>query len=297
MLRKSIDAFKNILRHRKPELICAILCGAATLALVDILIERHFYVVSSNALVQTYVISLSSQVPGQIERVLVHENQPVRKGQLLCLLDERPYRHDYDAAQGQVEAIEPQLKAAQVDLRRMELLLRTHAVDRATRDHAFADATSLEQQLKAAQARAADAKTSLLRTEIRAPGDGIIAFRSARVGTYATAGFPLFGFIPDEDRWVTAKIKETDLSGVHIGDPVDVRLDAFPGHKFHGSLESFPPASETPFAAIPDDFSAGNFTKYVQWVPVRVHLELDPDERRRIPIGVTSEIRMKRGQS
>jgi membrane fusion protein (multidrug efflux system) len=288
-------SIQKIWRERKPEIFCGLLCLIAVGALVTILVHRFLYVKSSYATLQAYSIPLSSQVSGEITRVYVNENQAVKKGQILCTIDDRPYLNRLSEAESQRDALIPQIHSAEKDLNRMKFLLKRGAIAPANLDHALANAQSLQAQYESAKALAAIAKVNVSRTQILAPADGNIAFRSAQVGMYASTTTALFGFIASQDRWVGAKIKETDLSGIRVGDQAEIHFDSIPSRKFTGHIESFAQATETPFAAVPDDFSAGNFTKYPQWLPV--HIRLDHLENENLPIGINSVVEMKRRRS
>jgi len=81
--------------------------------------------------------------------------------------------------------------------------------------------------------------------------------------------------IVDDQYWVTANFKETQLEKMRPGQVAEVKLDAFPSQTFRGRIESLSPASGASFALLPPDNATGNFTKVVQRVPVRVTLDAD----------------------
>ena len=78
--------------------------------------------------------------------------------------------------------------------------------------------------------------------------------------------------------YVIANYKETQISNIRFGQPVDIVIDAFPGEVFKGRVESVSPATGATFSLLPRDTTSGNFTKVVQRVPVRI--SLDPGQRR-----------------
>ena len=126
-----------------------------------------------------------------------------------------------------------------------------------------------------AQARA-DRDTALLNlgyTEIRAPIDGYIGNRAARVGEYVAPGSYLVSVIPARGLWVDANFKEDQLPGMVAGAPATVFADAVPGHAFHGHVESVAPGTGAVFSVIPAENATGNFTRIVQRVPVRIALD------------------------
>jgi membrane fusion protein (multidrug efflux system) len=112
-------------------------------------------------------------------------------------------------------------------------------------------------------------------TELRAPVDGVIGNRRARVGAYAAAGTQLLSVVPASGLWVDANFKEDQLEHMQPGQPVSVRADVLPGRVFHGHLNSLAPATGSQFSVLPPENATGNFTKIVQRVPVRVWLDHD----------------------
>jgi len=76
--------------------------------------------------------------------------------------------------------------------------------------------------------------------------------------------------------WIEANFKETQLSGIHQGQKVEVELDAFPGQTLEGVVDSFSPATGAKFALLPPENATGNFTKIVQRVPVKIVI---PDQK------------------
>jgi membrane fusion protein (multidrug efflux system) len=132
-------------------------------------------------------------------------------------------------------------------------------------------------QAEAAAARAsalqAQAELNLGYTTIIAPIDGVVGNRTLRVGQYVQAGTQLMSLVPASGAYVIANYKETQLTHVKEGQPVDVSVDMFPGQVVHGHVDSLAPASGQEFALLPPDNATGNFTKIVQRIPVKIVLE------------------------
>jgi membrane fusion protein (multidrug efflux system) len=132
-------------------------------------------------------------------------------------------------------------------------------------------------QAEAAAARAsalqAQAELNLGYTTITAPIDGVVGNRTLRVGQYVQAGTQLMSLVPASGAYVIANYKETQLTDVKEGQPVDVSVDMFPGQLVHGHVDSLAPASGQEFALLPPDNATGNFTKIVQRIPVKILLE------------------------
>ncbi|UGY03897.1 HlyD family secretion protein [Bradyrhizobium quebecense] len=110
-------------------------------------------------------------------------------------------------------------------------------------------------------------------TQITAPVDGTVGARSLRVGQYVQAGTQLMAVVPLDQVYVVANFKETQLTHVRNGAPVELRVDSFHSTKLKGHVDSLSPASGLEFALLPPDNATGNFTKIVQRVPVKILLD------------------------
>ncbi len=133
---------------------------------------------------------------------------------------------------------------------------------RAARDVLKAQVAVLRVQLK-------DAQQQLAYNRILAPVDGRIGKRSVEVGQRVSSG-QLLTAIVQENVWLTANFKETQLADLKPGQEVKVTIDALPGKELIGKVDSFAPASGAQFALLPADNATGNFTKIVQRVPVKI---------------------------
>jgi len=126
-------------------------------------------------------------------------------------------------------------------------------------------------QIKVLQAQLKDATQQLAYNRIVAPVAGRLGRRSIEVGARIQPG-QQFAAIVQEEVWITANFKETQLAGLQPGQAVKVVIDAMPKHPLTGRLDSFSPASGNQFALLPADNATGNFTKIVQRVPVKIVL-------------------------
>ncbi|UPG85845.1 HlyD family secretion protein [Luteibacter aegosomatis] len=131
----------------------------------------------------------------------------------------------------------------------------------------------VEAALAQARAEAEQARLNLSYTELRAPVDGVVGNRKARVGSYVTAGSQMLVVVPARGLWVDANFKEDQLARMRVGQAVDIRADVMPDKVFHGHLASLAPATGAQFSILPPENATGNFTKIVQRVPVRVTLD------------------------
>ena len=133
-----------------------------------------------------------------------------------------------------------------------------------------------ETQVTRLQSVVDQAELNLSYTTITAPIDGTVGARSLRVGQYVQAGTQLMAVVPLHAVYVVANFKETQLTNVTAGQPVEISVDTFPGVTFKGKVDSLSPASGLEFALLPPDNATGNFTKIVQRIPVKI--VLDPND-------------------
>jgi membrane fusion protein (multidrug efflux system) len=127
--------------------------------------------------------------------------------------------------------------------------------------------------LEGAKATLAAARLRLGYTRIAAPFDGVVGEREVQPGDYVNIGTNLINVVPLPNVYVIANYKETQLTRVRPGQPVDVTVDSFAEETLHGRVERIAPASGSQFALLPPDNATGNFTKVVQRIPVRIALD------------------------
>lgn len=125
-----------------------------------------------------------------------------------------------------------------------------------------------------AQAALNNAQLQLSYATLTAPVGGKIGRKNVQVGQQVQPGTPLLAIV-DDQYWVTANFKETQLEKMRPGQEVEIKLDAFSQKTFKGHVESLSPASGAQFALLPPDNATGNFTKVVQRIPVKVVFDRD----------------------
>ncbi len=132
---------------------------------------------------------------------------------------------------------------------------------------------------KQAAAQLAEARRAFNHSIVRAPFNGIVTQVSKlQPGQELAAGAAAFGLVATDDIWVAAQPKETELTYVRPGQSATVTVDAYPGHVWHGSVDSVAPATDQEFAVLPAQNSSGNWVKVVQRVPVRIDIRQGPDD-------------------
>ncbi|MCS3891584.1 membrane fusion protein (multidrug efflux system) [Bradyrhizobium japonicum USDA 38] len=125
----------------------------------------------------------------------------------------------------------------------------------------------------AAKATLASAKLKLGYTRITAPFDGVVGERQVQPGDYVNIGTNLINVVPLPKVYVIANYKETQLTHVAPGQPVEITVDGFPREKLRGKVERIAPATGAQVALLPPDNATGNFTKVVQRIPVRIQFD------------------------
>jgi membrane fusion protein (multidrug efflux system) len=159
-------------------------------------------------------------------------------------------------------------KIAQLQHGKSGLIAAERKVDVLTTERAKAVA-----QLAHARAVEQQMALNLSYTGITAPVDGTVGARSLRVGQFVQAGTQLMAVVPLDAVYVVGNFKETQLTHVRNGQPVEIRIDSFHGTRLKGHVDSLSPASGLEFALLPPDNATGNFTKIVQRVPVKIVLD------------------------
>jgi membrane fusion protein, multidrug efflux system len=231
------------------------------------------YVETDDAQVDAHSVMLAAKVGGYILKVNINEGQQVKKGDVLVEIDDRDYQAQLVQAKANLVSAEARKNEAEKNYHRLTDLYRQGGVSQ----QQFDNATSTFSETKAAydslQAQVELVTLNLSFAKIQAPSDGYIAKRSVEVGQLAAPGVPLIGFVSNEERWVTANFKETEIEDVKTGAKVNIDVDAIGSMDFEGVVDSVSSATGATFTLIPPDNATGNFTKVVQRVPVRIRLE------------------------
>jgi membrane fusion protein (multidrug efflux system) len=255
--------------------------AAAAAIVLMIVLGTVYYVYASrrestnDAFIEGRIVRVSPQVPGQIARLLVNDNERVQRGQLLVQIDDRDFAARADQARAQATAADVAARNAQDDARRAEQLFARQLIARADEERAVAMARQRVADAEAARKLLAQAELALSFTRIVAPDTGRITRRMVEQGAFVQVGQTLMSIVPD-DFWVIANFKETQLEKMRPGQSADVKVDAYPGLTFHGHVDSIQSGTGARFSLLPPENATGNYVKVVQRVPVKIVLDHYP---------------------
>jgi membrane fusion protein (multidrug efflux system) len=314
----------------------AMIFGVAAVAAVALVLylTGGRYAGTDDAYVEAAKLMVTTDVSGLVKSVDVVQGQHVKKGQVLFLLDPKPFQIAVDNAKaalaqsvldveamkatyqgmlGQTASQQAQVRLAQITYNRDLALARANAIAPATLDQArgtlqSAQATLISLQQNAqtqlaklngnpnlppqqapeylrANAALDEAQRQLGHTVVRAPFEGeVTEVDSLQPGTLVISAMAAFtttsavGLVSTTDTWVTANMKETDLTHVAAGDPVSVTIDTYPGHTWHGHVDAVSRGTDSTFSALPSENASSNWVKVVQRIPVRVKLDVKPGD-------------------
>ena len=147
-----------------------------------------------------------------------------------------------------------------------------------------------EAQAESAEAQRDAAKVNAEASEIIASVGGRVGDKTVRVGQFVQAGTRLMSVVPTDKLYITANFKETQIGHMRAGQPVNIRIDALPGQKLQGHVDSVAPGTGAQFSLIPPQNATGNFTKIVQRVPVRIALDVDDKVRKVLVPGLSTVV-------
>lgn len=288
------------------------------------------YQSTDDAYVETTTVQVAPRVSGQIIEVYIDDNQRVKKGDLVAVIDPVDYEIKLEQAQAKYEkalleqkyalsardAANTEIAAAKADLIRYQNLYKSGAVSKqmldnaqTKYDNAVARQTSAEQavmsktgglkvadaNIKELKAQRDQAKLNLSYTKIYAPQDGTVASRRVEEGMYVNVGSPLFTIVPD-DIWVVANFKENQLRHMKVGQVVEIKVDTYPDKKFKGKIDSIQRSSGAKSSMFPPENAVGSFVKIVQRIPVKIVFdeEIDKDVYNIVPgMSVVPKVKVK----
>ena len=177
-----------------------------------------------------------------------------------------------DAANSQLDATAKKQDAASADLH----VAQTNVL-------------TAEAQVTAEKAQFEFAQLQLQYTKVTAPESGKITRKNIEQGDFVSAGQPLLAIVPTNN-WVIANFKEIQLKRMRVGQPVDVRVDAFPDIVFRARVESLQSGTGSRFQLLPPENATGNWVKVVQRLPVKIVFESGQNGLDRLAQGMSAEV-------
>jgi membrane fusion protein (multidrug efflux system) len=218
---------------------------------------------TDNAYIRGTKVTIFSEVSGVIKLISIEDHQKVKKGDLLIKIDDTDLNFQMEKAKANYD-------------------LTSHAIKRqeTLEKQKFAATSQYEETLKdhlINKVSVDELGYKLNKTEIKAPISGTIAKMKLEPGQYVEAYRPLFYIVNDNNIWVEANLKETDIHKIQKGQQVKVTIDSYPGKIFDAVVDSISPSAGSEFAAIPIDNSYGNFIKIVQRIPIKIKILHDTD--------------------
>ncbi|GGP06052.1 secretion protein HlyD [Cloacibacterium rupense] len=295
---------------------------------------------TDDAQIASNVSPVISKISGYVAEVKVKDNQFVKKGDTLIILENKDQlillqqaeaalgtaksnlntakagaaaaNKSINTSNAAVGTANAQIEAAKVnvwkttqDLKRYENLVKDHSITQQQYEQVLAAKQAADKQLQvlveqknqasqqtgyvSSQSEATseqigvagaiikqrevdvqNARLNLSYTIITAKQDGYVSKVPVQVGQFLQAGAQLFSIILNNEKWVVANFKETQLNKMVEGQKVEIKIDAFPDEKLIGTVSSIAPATGSTFSILPPDNASGNFVKVVQRVPVKI---------------------------
>ena len=190
--------------------------------------------------------------------------------------------------QTQIDASTQAEIAAQADVAEAQAKLHTAQLVQQQVAAVEAQVKQLEAQVESAKSDVEQAQLNLGYTKLIAPFDGWVTKRNVEQGSYVQPGQSLFSLV-SPDVWVTANFKEAQLTEMRPGQKVRIDVDAYPGLKVEGHVDSIQMGSGSRFTAFPAENATGNFVKIVQRVPVKIVIDSGVDKDHPLPLGLSVE--------
>lgn len=311
-----------------------IIIGVVLIAIIALfmIFNALKYQSTDDAYIETTTVTVSPKVAGQIVEVLVQDNQPVKTGDVVAVIDRIDYKVKLDQATASYErallnqqnahanlsVANSEIELAKKDVERYTNLYQAGAVSKQTLDKAVTNLETKQAKLISAEqsifssnpanaSKVADADLNVLKaqmqaaqlaydyTEVKAPIDGTVSNKKVETGIMVQPGSPLFVIVPN-NVWVVANFKETQIRGMKKDTPVDIKIDAYPKKVFKGKVDSIQRASGAKSSLFPPENAVGSFVKIVQRIPVKIVFteEINPDEYQIIPgMSVVPKVKVK----
>jgi multidrug resistance efflux pump len=241
--------------------------------------------------VRANVVQIAPDVSGLVVEVRVKDNQVVKAGDVLFVIDRVRYQVALDQAKAAVTSAETQLGQAEREVQRNRTLKDLVAVKLS--EQSIVIRAQLSAILAQANSELAAAELNLARTEIKATVNGRVTNFGLLPGTYATVGHPIMALIDLQSIYVMGYFEETKIDHIHVGDLVKVRLMG-DQHTILGHVDSLAGGIEDRELGASANLLANvnptfNWVRLAQRIPVRVTLDQVPADTQLI-IGRTATV-------
>jgi multidrug resistance efflux pump len=245
--------------------------------------------------VRAYVVKVAPEVAGEIVQLPIADNQFVRKGDLLMLIDPRNYSIAVRQAEAAVEQTRATAENANAEMTR-RLHLTDIAVTQEERQTYVSQAATAEAAYQSALANLEQARINFKRTQVRSPVNGYITNLTAQLGDFANVGDLQLAVVNSDSYWVDAYFEETELSRIHEGDAATIKLMGYTP-LLRGRVQGLARGINVPNAT-PDATGLATvnpiftFVRLAQRVPVRIHIdEVPPDVK--LVAGLTATVQVE----
>ncbi|MGU3360914.1 efflux RND transporter periplasmic adaptor subunit [Methylobacterium sp. M6A4_1b] len=230
--------------------------------------------------VRVQVAGVAPQVSGQITELRVSDNQTVRKGDILYVIDPFDFEVSVTSARAELDNREADLQVKQTQAARREALTTLSTSVEEKQQYA-GTAKIAEAAVASAKAQLSQAKVNLRRTQVRSPVNGRVTNLLLRPGDYATTGTVNVAIIDTDSFWIDGYFEETKMAHIHVGDPVSAELLGY-DPPIRGTVESITLGISTANAAastqgLPNVDPVYTWVRLAQRVPVRIRIEQVPE--------------------
>lgn len=222
---------------------------------------------TDDAQVCRHITTINTRVPGFIKEIRFTDFQHVHKGDTLVIIEDAEFRLQVAQAEAGLRGSKSGSSVVTASMGTTVSNVQTHQLGSSRAGESVAEA-----QLNLA-------RLNLSYTVIVATCDGVMGRKDIHVGQLVQPGQMLARIVDDDDVWVVANYRETQMDGIEVGKTVDFTADAIPGVVFHGKVEALSAAAGSAYSMIPVDNATGNFVKVEQRVPVRIALDKDNDPK------------------
>ena len=232
--------------------------------------------------VKANIIQIAPDITGQVIALPIHDNQQVKKGQLLFEIDRSRYELAVRQAQAVVKAAQIAVNQAGKDVQRNHALRELVAQE--SREQGESHLDQAKASLEQAMVNLDTARLNLSRTRVVSAADGTITNLDLRTGSYVSAGRPVMAEIEDHSFYVEAYFEETKLPLIHLADKVSISLMGI-DTELHGQVESIAEGivdrdRSTGSNLLPNINPTFNWVRLAQRIPVRIRLEETPADIR-----------------